>query len=293
MARPLRIEFPGAIYHVTSRGDRREAIFEDNEDRQSLLTIVGQAMERFDAAVLAYCLMDNHYHLVVHTRRANLSRLMQHLNGVYTQAYNRRHNKMGHLFQGRFKGILVDRNAYLLEVCRYVDLNPLRARMVRDPGNWPWSSYGAHTGRSPGPAWLDTAAVHGHLLGRDAVTSADTRLAQRRYAALAAAGKGVKLWDEALAQQIFLGGPEFVERMQALADPDKAKSKDIPRNQRRTQPRPIQYYLDHNKHRDAGIVAAVHDGQHSMTDIAAALKLSVSRVSRIVKKLESKAKGKA
>lgn len=293
MARPLRIEFPGAIYHVTSRGDRREAIFEDNEDRQHFLTVVGQAVERFDAAVLAYCLMDNHYHLVVHTRNANLSRLMQRLNGVYTQAYNRRHNKEGHLFQGRFKGILVDRDAYLLEVCRYVDLNPLRAGMVRDPGNWPWSSYGAHTGRKPAPAWLDIATVHGYLLGRDAVTTADTRSAQRRYVALVAAGRGVKLWDEALAQQIFLGSPEFVERMQALADPDQTKAKDIPRNQRRTQPKPIQHYLEHNKHRDAGIIAAVRDGQHTMTDIAAALDLSVSRVSRIVKELESKAKGKA
>ena len=283
VARPLRIEFPGAIYHVTSRGDRREPIFADDEDRHNFLTVVGQAMERFDATVLAYCLMDNHYHIVVYTRRANLSRLMQQLNGVYTQAYNRRHKKVGHLFQGRFKGILVDKNAYLLEVCRYVDLNPLRGRMVRDPGNWPWSSYGAHIGRGPGPAWLDSAAVHGYLLGRDAVTVADKRKAEQRYVALVAAGKGVKLWDAALAQQIFLGGPEFVERMQALADLDLAAAKDIPRNQRRAQPKPIQYYLDKSKDRDAGIIAAVRDGQYSMTYIAGALKLSVSRVSRIVK----------
>ena len=169
MARPLRIEFPGAIYHVTTRGDRRETIFEDDHDRHAFLTVVGQAMERFDAVVLAYCLMDNHYHLVIHTRRANLSRLMQHLNGVYTQAYNRRHRKVGHLFQGRFKGILVDENAYMLEVCRYVDLNPVRARIVRDPGKWPWSSYSAHTAQVPSPAWLDTPAVHGYLLGRRTV----------------------------------------------------------------------------------------------------------------------------
>jgi len=293
MARPLRIEFPGAIYHVTSRGDRREPIFEDDEDRHCFLAVVGQAMERFDAVALAYCLMDNHYHIVVHTRRANLSRLMQQLNGVYTQAYNRRHGKVGHLFQGRFKGILVDENAYLLEVCRYVDLNPLRARIVRDPGNWPWSSYGAHVGRKSAPAWLDTPAVHGYLLGRDARTGADRRKAAQRYVALVAAGKGVKLWDEALAQQIFLGGPVFVERMQALADLDPAGAKDIPRQQRRTPPKPIQYYLDKNKDRNAGILAAVRDGQHSMTDIAVAVALSVSRVSRIAKRLEIEAKGKA
>lgn len=101
------------IYHVTSRGDRREPIFEDNEERHNFLGVVGRAMERFDAVVLAYCLMDNPYHIVVHTRRANLSRLMQQLNGVYTHAYNPRHGKVGHLFQGRFKGRLVDENSYL------------------------------------------------------------------------------------------------------------------------------------------------------------------------------------
>ena len=116
MARPLRIEFPGAVYHVTSRGDRGEAIFVDDEDRLGLLELVSQALSRFDAQMLAYCLMGNHYHFVLHTRRANLSLLMRHINGVYTQAYNRRHNKVGHLFQGRFKAIL----AYLASKARPV-----------------------------------------------------------------------------------------------------------------------------------------------------------------------------
>ena len=182
MARPLRIEFPGAIYHVTSRGDRRENIFEDDADRQGFLDVVSQAMERFDAVALAYCLMDNHYHFVIHTRRANLSRLMRHINGIYTQVYNRRHSKVGHLFQGRFKAILVDRDAYLLEVCRYVDLNPVRARMVRAPGNWRWSSYAAHTGTASAPAWLDTSAVHGYLLGNTPVTHVHTVKAANLYA---------------------------------------------------------------------------------------------------------------
>jgi putative transposase len=283
MARPLRIEFPGAVYHVTSRGDRRESIFDDDEDRHAFLNVVAQATERFDAAILSYCLMDNHYHLVIHTRRGNLSRFMQQLNGVYTQIYNRRHRKVGHLFQGRFKGILVDENAYLLEVCRYVDLNPVRARMVRDPGNWRWSSYRAHTGNTTPPAWLDTAAVHGYLLGRDAGTAADRRRAGLRYTALVAAGKGVKLWDEALTQQIYLGGPDFVERMQALIEKDASKTKDIPRMQRHAAPKPIDYYLKRNKDRNAGICEAVTKGQHSITDVGKALGLTVSRVSRIVK----------
>lgn len=283
MARPLRIEFPGAVYHATSRGDRREAIFDDVEDRLAFLSVVAQAAERFDAVILAYCLMDNHYHLVIHTRRGNLSRFMQQLNGVYTQIYNRRHRKVGHLFQGRFKGILVDENAYLLEVCRYVDLNPVRARIARDPGNWRWSSYRAHTGNAISPAWLDTLAVHGYLLGRDAATAADRRRAGVRYAALVAAGKGIKLWDDALAQQIYLGGPEFVERMQALIEKDKGHAKDIPRLQRRAVAKPVDYYLKRNKDRDAGIREAVIEGQHSMTDIGKVLGLTVSRISRIVK----------
>ena len=145
MSRPLRIEFLGAIYHVTSRGDRREPIFEDDTDRAALLGVVVEGMGRYDAQVLAFCLMGNHYHFVLHTRRANLSRLMRHLNGVYMQAYNCRHRKVGHLFQGRFKAILVDRDAYLLEVCRYVELNPVRTRMVVGPGD------GA-VGRQPAPA---------------------------------------------------------------------------------------------------------------------------------------------
>ena len=155
--------------------------------------------------------------------------------------------------------------------------------MVRDPGNWHWSSYRAHTGNAISTAWLDTPAVHGYLLGRDAATAADRRRAGLRYAALVAAGKGVKFWDEALAHQIFLGGPEFVARMQALIVKDTGNAKDIPRSQRRAAAKPIDYYLKRNKDRDAGIRAAVMEGQHSMTDVGKVLGLTVSRVSRIVK----------
>ena len=139
MTRPLRIEFPGAVYHVTSRGDRREAIYLDDTDRRTQLGVIAQAMDRFDAQVLAYCQMGNHFHLVLHTRRANLSRVMRHVNGVYTQAFNRRHGLVGHLLQGRFKAILVDCNEHLLTLCRYVERNPVAAAMVDSPrqrGNW-------------------------------------------------------------------------------------------------------------------------------------------------------------
>lgn len=127
MTRPLRIEFPGAVDHVTSRGDRREAIDAGDEDRALFLAVLAQAVERFHAKVLAYCLMGNHDHLVLQTHDGGLSLLMRHLNGVYTQAFNRRHGLTGHLFHGRFKAILVDTDAYLRTLCQYVELNPVRA----------------------------------------------------------------------------------------------------------------------------------------------------------------------
>ena len=292
MSRPLRIEFPGAIYHVTSRGDRREPIFDDDRDRLAFLDIVGAALDRFDACSLAYCLMDNHYHLVLHTRRANLSLLMRHLNGVYTQTYNRRHHKVGHLFQGRFKAILVDQDAYLLEVCRYVDLNPVRANMVRHPADWPWSSYRAHVASQTPPLWLDTLAVHGYLLGRDVANSRDTKRAALRYTKLVEQGKDVRLWDDALKQQIFLGDDTFIERMQALLEPERARSPEVPRVQRRTRKDTIRTYLKAYDRNEA-VARACREGGYTLSAIAQEVGLSVSRVSRIVAAYEKQgAKGK-
>ena len=128
MSRPLRLEFPGALYHITSRGDRRENIYEDDIDRKKFLTVFASVITQFNWHCYAYCLMDNHYHLLVQTADSNLSKGMRQLNGVYTQAYNRRHNKTGHLFQGRYKAILVDEDSYLLELSRYIVLNPVKAK---------------------------------------------------------------------------------------------------------------------------------------------------------------------
>ena len=151
MSRPLRIEFPDALYHVTSRGDRREDIFEDDQDRQTFLETLEQVITQFNWTCYAWCLMDNHYHLLIQTPDGNLSKGMRQLNGVYTQASNRRHGRVGHLFQGRFKAILVDSDAYLLELARYVVLNPVRAGMVKKPDGWAWSSYRASLGLEPAP----------------------------------------------------------------------------------------------------------------------------------------------
>ena len=148
MARPLRIEFPGALYHVTSRGNARQDIALDDEDRAAFLAVLAEARERFAWLVHAYCLMGNHYHLMVETPEANLSRGMRQLIGVYTQRFNRRHGRVGHLFQGRYKAILVERESYLLELCRYVVLNPVRAGLVARVEDWRWSSYAETAGRA-------------------------------------------------------------------------------------------------------------------------------------------------
>ena len=290
MSRPLRIEFPGAIYHVTSRGDRREAIYRDNADRPAHLAVIAHGMDRFDAQVLAYCLMGNHYHLVLHTRQANLSRLMRHLNGVYTQDYNRRHGLVGHLFQGRFKSILVDRDTHLLALCRYVERNPVAAQMVSTPGEWAWSSYRAHVGLAPTPAWLDTEGLHGYLLGHSVNGQADHDRACRQYSLLA--GKAQKadstFWQEALRGQVFLGDDAFVQRMHALAPAPGVAAKEIPKVQRLLAGSWEQYLMQCGGQRDRALHAAYREGGMTMTALAREAGLSVAHVGRLISATEQK-----
>ena len=157
MARPLRIEFPGAIYHVTTRSNARKAVFRDDADRDLFLDALGEVVTRFRWLCHAYCLMDRHYHLLIETPRGNLSPGMRQLNGVYTQRFNRRHARVGHAFQGRFKAILVERRSYLLELARYIVLNPVRAKMIKNPGRYRWSSYPATVGAVAPPSGISHA----------------------------------------------------------------------------------------------------------------------------------------
>jgi putative transposase len=290
MSRPLRLEFADAVYHVTSRGDRREPIYRDDADRTACLEVIAQAMDRFDAQVLAYCLMGNHYHLVIHTRAANLSRLMRHINGVYTQRFNRRHGLVGHLLQGRFKAILVDRDAYLLSLCRYVERNPLAARLVKRVEDWAWSSYRAHVLAEPTPPWLDSDGLHGFLLGRPVRSGADRRSAAARYARLMAEESATHLWEGALRQQVFLGDEAFVARMLAQASAKRAAAAEVPKRQRRA-PLAMPQRLPASPadaERGAALRAAYVQGGLTMTEIARRTGLSVSRVSRLIAREELK-----
>jgi len=154
MARPLRIEYSGALYHVTSRGNHRQEIFVDPEDRERFLGILAHAVRRHNWLCHAYCQMDNHYHLVIETPDGNLSKGMRQVGAVYTQAYNRRHGKSGHLFQGRYKAILVENEEYAEELSRDIHLNPTRVGAVQRPQDYAWSSYMACVGQASSPRWL-------------------------------------------------------------------------------------------------------------------------------------------
>ena len=161
MARALRLLFPGAVYHVFARGNELGAVFRDDVDREEFLAWLAASVERYGVICHGYCLMDNHYHALVETPRANLPSAMRHLNSCYTSSFNRRHGRVGHLFQGRYGSRLVEKDDYLVWLVRYIALNPVRADppLARRAEDWEWSSYPALLGVRPAPPWLTTAWV--------------------------------------------------------------------------------------------------------------------------------------
>ena len=156
MARPLRISYPGAYYHVTTRGNERTDIYKSQRDREKFLSYLESASERYGAVIHAFCLMRNHYHLLLETPQGNLSEIMQHINGAYTTYFNVKRKRAGHLFQGRFKAILVEADEYATELSRYIHLNPVRVGAVSKPEEYRWSSYCAYIGNVAKPGWVNS-----------------------------------------------------------------------------------------------------------------------------------------
>jgi REP element-mobilizing transposase RayT len=279
MARPLRLEFPGALYHVTTRGNARQDIVLDDEDRRRFLDVLAKVVTRFHLLLHAYCLMTNHFHLVVETPEANLSRAMRQLNGVYTQAFNRRHKRVGHVLQGRFKSIVVDRDSYLLELCRYVVLNPVRVRRTRKPDTYPWSSYQATAGLAPAPTCLTVdwlLSQFGH----------QRSAAQRKYRAFVAEGIGQASPWEQVQGQVLLGSDRFVERLLPGLR-EKRPCTEIPRQQRFAdrptlrQLFPTRSRTDHAQRNQAIRRAHLEHG-YTLSAIGRAVGLHYSAISRIV-----------
>ena len=227
MARPLRIEYPGAYYHVMNRGLNRQRIFAEDKDRQNFLGLIGEVHRLWKVEIYAYCLMGNHYHLLVRTALGNLSRVMRHVDGVYTQRYNRMHHRDGPLFRGRYKAILVDADEYLLSVARYIHHNPKQAGIVSAIGNYRWSSHVGYLNYKKAPEWLNTEEVLS-ILGRGR-----SRIEQYKKYMDSAVEKEIKEYYSRQYLRPILGTKEFVqwvvERLgdQAKVDREKPDSRQV------------------------------------------------------------------
>ena len=273
MARPLRLELAGGLYHVTSRGDGRENIYLTDADRQAWLDVMAQVCLRFNWVCHAWCQMSNHYHMVIETPEANLSQGMRQLNGVYTQYFNRSHQRVGHVFQGRYKAIIVERDSYLLELARYVVLNPLRANMVEGLELWPWSSYAASCGQEAAPAWLQVDWVLGQF-------GSERAQAIARYVEFIHEGARLpSVWTK-LKSQVYLGSDRFIKNMQGLIN-EKPNLTEIPRMQRRAISQPLSTFAEQFP-RNQAIALAYLSGQHTMATVAAHFGVHYTTVSRIV-----------
>jgi REP element-mobilizing transposase RayT len=219
MGRPWRIEYPGALYHVLSRGNERRDIFFDDKDRHLFIKTLGEMSDRFEVEIFAYALMPNHYHLLIQTHRPNLSRSMQWFGVSYTNRFNARHDRSGHLFQGRFKSILVENDAYLIELSCYIHRNPVRAGIARRLADYRWSSYLAYAYGRKSPKWLSVELILSSFEGSDRHLAYREKV--RGYAS-----EEKRLWED-FRHGAFWGTRQFVDRMCEKYLPEKPHS-EIP-----------------------------------------------------------------
>lgn len=223
MARSLRIEYPGAFYHVTSRGNERKEIFCNRGDREQFLSYLESATVRYGARIHVYCLMSNHYHLLVETPHGNLSQIMKHVNGAYTSYFNTKRQRAGHLLQGRYKAILVEKDEYAQELSRYIHLNPVRAKMVEKPDQYEWSSYRAYAGLAAAPPWLHRELIHS-FFGSDENTS---RKMYRSFVEEVVVGVCPSPFDNVVASTL-LGSESFVEWVRERFLKETPKDRELP-----------------------------------------------------------------
>ena len=280
MARPLRIEYSGALYHITSRGNEKKSIFKNDGDRKLFLDILTKVNKRFNWVCHAYVLMDNHYHLIIETPDGNLSKGMRQLNGIYTQTFNKRHDRVGHIFQGRYKAILIQKESHLLEVCRYVVLNPVRSNSVKSPSAWEWSSYRATAGLEKPHPCLTTDWILGQF-------GTKTLTARERYMQFVKDGvKKEPIWTE-VKGQILLGENNFAEKFTKLLKGHET-IKEVPKGQRYVN-RPIldclfkKGVIGDVKKRNEKIREAVEVYGYSQKEIADHLQMHYSSISRLLR----------
>ncbi len=286
MVRSLRLEYPGAVYHVMSRGDARKSITRSHKDRRLLLEALAEASEKYNLLVHGYCLMTNHYHLLVETPDGNLSIAMRYLNGVYTQRSNARNKTVGHIFQGRYKAILVDRDEYLLCLCRYIELNPVRVGLVESPEEWEWSSFRQIAGiAEKGEAFLQTDWMLSQF-------GTSEKVARERYVEYVKSSDAAedKLFENVVSGAI-LGRAEFVKQFD---EPiwEKDEIEEISRKHRHINRPPLSALLptgpDYGlNNRNKKIYEAVFDYGYRQKEIADHLGMHYASISRILKDIGS------
>jgi len=276
MARPLRIQFERALYHVMARGNAQGDIFLDETDRHAFVDNLGRVCQRFDWRVWAWCQMSNHYHLLIETLCPTLSQGMREVNGVYTQGFNRRHGRVGHVLQGRYKAVLVQKETYLLELSRYVVLNPVRAGMVETAGDWAWSSFRGIMGNAAAPEWL---AVNLTL----ELFHPQRGPARRAFARFVADGVNADGPYENSLKAGFLGNESFIETLLEKHDPTSVSS-EIPKRLRPA--RSLEQIARQSVDRDQAIAAAYRSGAYTLTEIARHFGIHLSTASRIARRQE-------
>lgn len=300
MARPLRIEYKGAVYHVTSRGrtlgtrapsssleffqNSGTDIFVDDVDRAHFLEILADTIERFGWICHAYCLMDNHYHLLIETPRPNLSRGMKHLNGIYTQWFNRRHSRAGPLVQGRFKSIVAEKETYLLELARDIVLSPVRAKLARSPRDWKWSSFRATAGVVKRPGFLTTE----WLLSQFGKTSGASVSAYRDFVKQ---GRDIDVWKDVRFGAL-LGSESFVQSLRPLLRDIKGNREigSDPRLAKRPSLDKLFAGVKDKATRNERIHTAVRTHQYTLQQVADHLNLCYSTISVIAKRVDQRDK---
>lgn len=278
MARPLRIEFPGALYHVTARGDQRGAIYRDDTDRYIWLEVLGLVCARFHFVVHAYCQMTNHYHLMIETVDGNLAEGMRQLNGIYSQRLNRRHDLVGHVFQGRYHAVLVQKEAHLLELARYIVLNPLRARIVDSVDDWHWSSHHFMLDPAGTPAWLDID----WLLGQFGGAPGHAASAYRQFVAAGADARSPLLDTQ---YRLILGDDAFAARYRGCQERDALVA--VSKTQRRIAAMTLREYEVAFAPRDKAMARAYWSTAFTMAEIGAHFGVSYKTVGRAVRRYEA------
>lgn len=277
MSRPLRIEYAGALYHVTARGDRQATLFRDDSDRSVWLSVLDLVCQRYNFVVHGFCQMTNHYHLVIATVDGNLAQGMRLLNGAYSQYFNRRHDLVGHVFQGRYKAILVQREAYLLELTRYVVLNPLRAGMIRTLDDWPWSSHRYVMSSTPPPRWLEVRAILDQF-------DPDPAVAIGLYQQFVLAGLGLDSPLKKTQHQLILGDDTFTAGALRGSAPQALSA--VPRMQRRAVKLSLQQYQVRYPDRAEAMTHAYRSTAYTMEQIGEHFGVSAKTVSRAIKRVE-------